>query len=115
MFNRRLLTFEKLPVQEAKAYAKKPRSRKGKRPLFNRSPPATTSRPSKRQRGDERQAGGPPSPATSGNIHEYSTKDKSTQYCTVKAINQCQTVRTNMYAASTTTGGGGGGGGIEGP
>ena len=38
----RFLVFEALQIQQAKAYAKKPRMGKAARPFINRNPPTTT-------------------------------------------------------------------------
>ena len=47
----RFLVFEALQIQQAKAYAKRPRTGKAAKPFINRNPPATT-KSSKRPRTD---------------------------------------------------------------
>ena len=53
----RFLIYEALELQQAKAYAKKPRPGRAVKPYFNKDPPATTTRPSKRQRTEAEEPG----------------------------------------------------------
>ena len=48
----RFLVFEAIQIQQAKAYAKKPRTGKAAKPFVNRNPPVTTKN-SKRPRTDQ--------------------------------------------------------------